>query len=145
MTDIDQLSGRELDARVAEQAFGWRLDPEQRDDDGAPFCLTPLPRFSENAGRARGAMFQVELRHPGAELSYAGESPFRAVVKTGSLIDQLNYIAYMGGQHHYLFDEENLVNTLKLSPFTEVKLRQFDPLVDLSERDFESIYALAIK
>ena len=34
--------------------------------------------------------------------------------ETGSRIDQLNYTAYMGGEHKYMFDNENLVNILKL-------------------------------
>lgn len=68
-----------------------------------------------------------------------------AVINTGSLIDQLNYIAYMDGEHHYLFDIENLINTLKICGFTRVNQREFDPLVDSADRDFESIYAYAIK
>jgi predicted SAM-dependent methyltransferase len=68
-----------------------------------------------------------------------------ALVNTGSFLDQVNYIAYMDGQHHYMFDEENLINTLKKSPFSLVKLRQFDPGIDLESRDSESIYASAVK
>lgn len=68
-----------------------------------------------------------------------------AIVDTGSYIDQVNYIAYMGGHHAYLFDEENLVNTLKRGGFKEVSLRDFDPSMDLAKRDFESIYAIAYK
>ena len=68
-----------------------------------------------------------------------------AVVNTGSLIDQINYIAYMDQLHKYMFDEENLVNTLKKVAFTRVELRNFDGSIDLESRDFESIYAAAIK
>ena len=68
-----------------------------------------------------------------------------AIVDTGSYIDQVNYIAYMDGQHHYLFDEENLINTIKTSPFKSVALRKFDIDIDLQSRDYESIYASAIK
>tara|TARA_B100000989_G_scaffold252477_1_gene200680 strand:+ start:1684 stop:2331 length:648 start_codon:yes stop_codon:yes gene_type:complete len=68
-----------------------------------------------------------------------------AVIKTGSWIDQLNYIAYLGGLHHYMFDEENLVNTLKLSPFKNVEIRDFDISIDKERRKRESIYASAIK
>ena len=32
-----------------------------------------------------------------------------AVVDTGSMVDQVNYIAYMNKMHNYMFDEENLV------------------------------------
>jgi predicted SAM-dependent methyltransferase len=68
-----------------------------------------------------------------------------AKVETGSFIDQLNYIAYMDGQHCYLFDEENLLNTLKKAGFSKVQLRTFDSAIDMIERDFESIYAVATK
>jgi len=68
-----------------------------------------------------------------------------AIVDTGSCIDQVNYIAYMGGQHNYLFDEENLINTIKTSPFKSVVLRKFDADIDIESRDYESIYASAIK
>lgn len=68
-----------------------------------------------------------------------------ALVKTESFLDQVNYIAYMGGEHAYLFDKENLVNTLKKGGFTRVLLREFDPSLDLAKRDFESIYAVAYK
>tara|TARA_B100001027_G_C16262607_1_gene330249 strand:- start:1545 stop:2192 length:648 start_codon:yes stop_codon:yes gene_type:complete len=67
------------------------------------------------------------------------------LIDTGSNMDQLNYIAYMEGQHKYMFDEENLINTLRKVGFSDVKLREFDHELDLKERDSESIYALAIK
>ncbi len=67
------------------------------------------------------------------------------VTNTGSLIDQLNYIAYLNGQHKFLFDEENLINIIKKSGFKKVSLRSFDKSIDLKDRDYESIYALAIK
>jgi predicted SAM-dependent methyltransferase len=68
-----------------------------------------------------------------------------AIVDTGSLMDQINYIAYMDREHKYLFDKQNLVNTLKKIPFKKVELRTFDELIDIKNRDFESIYAIAIK
>ena len=68
-----------------------------------------------------------------------------AVVHTGSLIDQINYIAYMDQEHKYLFDKENLINTLKKIPFKKVELRNFDKSLDNKARDLESIYAAAIK
>lgn len=66
-------------------------------------------------------------------------------VDTGSRLDELNYIAYMGGLHYYMFDEENLLNILLKCGFKKANLRQFDPSLDLRERDYESIYALGIK
>jgi SAM-dependent methyltransferase len=68
-----------------------------------------------------------------------------AIIDTGSFIDQVNYIAYMDQLHKYMFDSENLVKTLSMAPFTQVSLRDFDESVDLKSRDFESIYAIAIK
>ena len=60
-------------------------------------------------------------------------------------IDFINFIAYMDGHHKYMFDEENLVYVLKSKNFSNVRLREFDPLLDLKERHFESIYAEAVK
>jgi predicted SAM-dependent methyltransferase len=59
-------------------------------------------------------------------------------------IDYVNYMAYMDA-HRHMFDEENLVAVLKAAGFSEVKLRSFDPTIDMKEREFESIYAVAIK
>ena len=67
------------------------------------------------------------------------------LTETGSHLDQVNYIAYMGGIHTYMFDEENLVNTLVKGGFSNPKLRPFDSSIDRPERDYESIYALATK
>ncbi|RDD29677.1 hypothetical protein CR161_02565 [Prosthecochloris sp. ZM] len=74
-----------------------------------------------------------------------GEGYGPALVDTGSLMDQVNYIAYMGGQHKYMFDEVNLVNTIKKAPFQAVRLRDFDESIDLLSRDYESVYASAVK
>lgn len=68
-----------------------------------------------------------------------------ARVNTGSFIDQLNYVAYMGGEHMYMFDPENLVNTLKMAGFSQVHLREFEPGLDIVERHEGSIYAKALR
>ncbi len=62
-----------------------------------------------------------------------------------SRIDYINYTAYMGGHHKYMFDEENLPSILKKVGFTSSGLRDFDVELDLAERRFESIYAIAKK
>jgi predicted SAM-dependent methyltransferase len=62
-----------------------------------------------------------------------------------SRIDYLNYMAYMDGEHKYMFDEENIVAILKKQNFTNVHIRGFDPLLDTPSREFESIYAEASK
>ena len=68
-----------------------------------------------------------------------------ALIETGSKIDQINYMAYMDGTHKYLFDEENLINTLLTAGFKYAQLRKFDPNLDSKGRDYESIYAIAKK
>ena len=62
-----------------------------------------------------------------------------------SAIDYVNYVAYMGGQHRYLFDEENLTVLLVKTGFKSVRPRDFDPSLDLVGRRFESIYAEGMK
>lgn len=60
-------------------------------------------------------------------------------------IDAVNYVAYMAGEHQYMFDQENLLHILAAAGFTDVRAREFDPSTDLLERDFESIYAIGVK
>ena len=62
-----------------------------------------------------------------------------------SRIDYVNYMAYMGGYHRYLFDEENLLIVLANAGFACVRLRGFDPSLDLEQREYETIYAEAVK
>jgi predicted SAM-dependent methyltransferase len=62
-----------------------------------------------------------------------------------SEIDYINYIAYMDSEHRHMFDSKNLIAILQKIGFKDVKLRQFDPLIDRLERDYESIYAEAEK
>ena len=68
-----------------------------------------------------------------------------AMINTGSNIDQLNYMIYMLDHHKYMFDEQNLINTLTKVGFLNVSLREFDDTLDLISRNEESIYAKAIK
>lgn len=65
--------------------------------------------------------------------------------ETGSRIDQLNYTAYMGGEHKYMFDTENLINILRLCGFNSAETRSYGHPLDRPNRDFESIYATATK
>jgi len=60
-------------------------------------------------------------------------------------IDWVNYVAYMDGDHHYMFDADNLQKILEMAGFRDVRLREFDPALDMQERDYESIYAIARK
>ena len=62
-----------------------------------------------------------------------------------TIIDYINYVAYMDGQHKYMFDQENLLHILNSHNFKAVRLVDFRPALDMKERDFESIYADAVK
>lgn len=66
-------------------------------------------------------------------------------VNNSTRIDALNYVAYMAGEHTYMFDLENLLFRLEDAGFTGVQAREFDPETDLIERDYESIYAIGYK
>ncbi|MFM8154853.1 MAG: class I SAM-dependent methyltransferase [Actinomycetes bacterium] len=60
-------------------------------------------------------------------------------------IDAINYVAYMGGEHKYMFDIDNLLHLLAQAGFVDVQERDFEPGLDREERDFESIYAIGVK
>lgn len=62
-----------------------------------------------------------------------------------SRIDYLNHIAYLGGEHKHLFDEEGLLAILNEVGFEACSLDSFTPPMDLAERRHESIYARAVK
>jgi predicted SAM-dependent methyltransferase len=62
-----------------------------------------------------------------------------------SRMDYVNYIAYMDGEHKYMFDEENLIRIIEKKGFRDVSLRGFDAALDQQDRDHESIYAEAKK
>ena len=60
-------------------------------------------------------------------------------------IDYVNYIGHMNGEHKHLFDLDNLIAIHYSCGFHSTKRRQFDFLLDMRERDYESIYVEAIK
>ena len=60
-------------------------------------------------------------------------------------IDAINYVAYMDGEHKYMFDQENLLHLLTSAGFQDVTERAFDPETDRTERDYESLYAMGTK
>lgn len=60
-------------------------------------------------------------------------------------IDAVNYVAYMDGEHKYMFDQENLLHVMSRAGLEGVRERGFDEETDLPERDYESIYAIGFK
>lgn len=64
---------------------------------------------------------------------------------SGSFLDQLNYIAYMSGEHKLLLDHELLTNILLEAGFSSVRERPFDENLDRSEWRPVSLYLRATK
>jgi predicted SAM-dependent methyltransferase len=62
-----------------------------------------------------------------------------------SKLDIINYMAYMGGVHRMMFDEQNLKAILESQGFKRVELRAFKPGLDIPERQAESLYLACYK
>jgi predicted SAM-dependent methyltransferase len=105
-------------------------------------ALAPSGRFSICVPNAK---IYIDAYSKGNSLDAAKFFGYGAAYNHTTRIDYVNYMAYMGGAHKYMFDEENLLFILKSKGFRNVRLRAFDPSLDLRERDFESIYAEAEK
>ena len=98
---------------------------------------------------------EVSVCVPNARLyidAYLGERELAAdhdfwkpALNGRSGISLLNYVAYMGGEHKCLFDQNSLLERLDDAGFVEVEARGFDPEIDLREREFESIYVRGFK
>ncbi|RPJ79075.1 MAG: methyltransferase domain-containing protein [Alphaproteobacteria bacterium] len=104
--------------------------------------LKPYGIFSiavPNAGIYLKAYFYPE------EFEYEKYCRYKPAFQFNSKIDYVNYIAYMDGNHHYMFDEENLLVILTDAGFRNVRLRDFDPTLDLENRRYETIYAVGVK
>jgi predicted SAM-dependent methyltransferase len=105
-------------------------------------ALVPDGSFSICVPNAR---IYIEAYTKGTSLDTTTFFGYEAAYNHTTRIDYVNYTAYMAGEHKYMFDEENIVFILKSKGFRNVRLRDFDPSVDLQERKFESIYAEAEK
>ncbi len=70
---------------------------------------------------------------------------YKPAFNYNSKIDYVNYVAYMDGEHRYMFDEENLPIILANAGLSNVRLREFDPSLDIEKRHQFSIYAEGIK
>ncbi len=69
----------------------------------------------------------------------------KSYTNTNSRIDQINYIAYMSGEHKHMFDSESLVNLFLSIGFQECKPRNFIEELDTEEHRKYSLYFVAIK
>ncbi len=67
------------------------------------------------------------------------------VANTDSFIDQVNYIAYMGHEHKFLFDQENLTSLLTKHNFSQIQLSQYSSVIDDTDRSIDSLYFNCVK
>ena len=69
----------------------------------------------------------------------------KSYIDTNSKMDQINYIAYMSGEHKHMFDHENLINLFISVGFRECIPRQFIDELDTEAHIDYSLYFVAIK
>jgi predicted SAM-dependent methyltransferase len=105
-------------------------------------ALAPGGKFSICVPNAR---IYLEAYISGKSLDETKFLAYTPAYHHTTCIDYVNYMAYMDGEHKYMFDEENLLYILRSKGFKDVRLRRFDPDLDLEARDLESIYAEAEK
>ena len=65
---------------------------------------------------------------------------YKPALVSNMRMDLLNYIFYMDGHHHFMFDSESLAYHLKEAGFVDCKHREFDSSIDMVERAPESIF-----
>lgn len=70
---------------------------------------------------------------------------YKPAVISNSAMDVLNYIFYMDGEHKFMFDKNNLIYHLEQAGFSNCKTREFNPLIDRFDRDYESLYVSCCK
>jgi predicted SAM-dependent methyltransferase len=104
--------------------------------------MVPDGRFSICVPNAR---LYLEAYVKGVELDPRRFLGYEPAYNHTTSIDYVNYIAYMNEDHKYMFDEENLVFLLQQRGFRNVQIREFDPSLDLKDRDCMSIYAEAYR
>lgn len=108
-------------------------------------CLRVLAHGGTFSICVPNARLYIEAYLKSDHLIYSSFISHYPAYNNTTIIDVVNYIAYMDGNHKYMFDEENLIYILDAKGFRNVRLRQFEPSLDLQARDFESIYAEAEK
>lgn len=84
---------------------------------------------------------EAYLNNPDDDFIHSLPSYHKPGYNNTTRMDLINYVAYMGGEHKYMFDQENLEHILSMNGFRNVRKRDFDPEIDMPERIFESLYA----
>lgn len=71
----------------------------------------------------------------------ASLATFKPAFASSRPADILNYIFYMGGEHRFMYNLDNLRHHLERLGYTNVALRAFDPSLDDPARQRESLLA----
>jgi predicted SAM-dependent methyltransferase len=108
-------------------------------------CLRVLVQSGNFSVCVPNARIYIEAYLMNSDLDRNLFFDYKPAYNNTTKIDYLNYIAYMDGRHKYMFDKENLIYILESKGFKNVHLREFDSNLDCKTRDFQSIYAEALK
>lgn len=111
--------------------------------------LADINRILISGGKFRvcvpDARKYIEAYLQGFEFRNKSEMYEPAVANTDSFIDQVNYIAYMGHEHKFLFDQENLTSLLTKHNFSQIQLSQYSSVIDDTDRSNDSLYFNCVK
>lgn len=118
------------------------------------FDFAPLRRLLREVLRVLrpGAEFLIAV--PDAALyvdAYLGKIAaadllrYQPAVVSGQRMDILNYMFYMDGHHRFMFDRDSLAHHCTEAGFQDCAVRAFDPQLDASARDYESLYMICTK
>jgi predicted SAM-dependent methyltransferase len=66
--------------------------------------------------------------------------PRSYLLQDPTLMHHVNYLFRADGRHRYAWDEDTLGSVLTIAGFTDVRRRDFDPLIDSNRRSLRSLY-----
>lgn len=108
-------------------------------------CLRVLKPGGKFSAAVPNARIYIDAYHCPDNFNSDLFCRYKPAYNFNSKIDYVNYMAYMDGHHHYMFDKENIIVVLEKVGFRNVRLRDFDKTLDMEVRDFQSIYVQAEK
>ncbi len=113
------------------------------------YLLADINRILISGGKFRvcvpDARKYIEAYLQGLEFRNKSEMYEPGATNTDSFIDQVNYIAYMGHEHKFLFDQENLTSLLTKHNFSQIQLSQYSSVIDDTDRSIDSLYFNCVK
>lgn len=108
-------------------------------------CYRVLDAGGEFSAAVPNARIYLDAYHDPESFAPESYGLYEPAFHYHAPIDYVNYIAYMAGHHRYMFDERNLTDILEKTGFQNVRVRDYDPEIDLAERQYESLYVVGFK